>query len=191
MVIDNWSSNLKKSGYLQKGLVLVTAHLGNYELAGSYLASYRLPVHAVVEDIPGHTSSYERIRRSFGMGTVSYADIQGMIRILRSGGILVMLADRDLSSNGVTVDFGKGKRKVPVGPAMLALRTGARLQTGYLVLERQAGKYRCVINPCFEVEREGSLKRRIEITTRGITERLVAAIRAYPDQWFVFQDEWN
>ncbi|GAH93256.1 unnamed protein product [marine sediment metagenome] len=192
MVQDCWSHNLNQALLMKRGVVLLTAHLGNYELAGSYLASFDLPVYAVVEDIPsGHTQVFNRIRRRFGMGVVGYSDVPRMLKILRLRKILVLLADRDLEGTGVCVPFGKGIRRVPVGPALLALRTGACIQTGYFVWEKNRKSYRCVINPVLELKPKGSLKEKTLFITQAISEELVAAIRSYPDQWFVFQDEWG
>lgn len=192
MVQDRWSHNLNQALLMKRGVVLLTAHLGNYELAGSYLASFDLPVYAVVEDIPsGHTQVFNRIRRRFGMGVVGYSDVPRMLKILRLRKILVLLADRDLEGTGVCVPFGKGIRRVPVGPALLALRTGACIQIGYFVGEKNRKSYRCVINPVLELKPKGSLKEKALSITQAISEELVAAIRSYPDQWFVFQDEWG
>jgi lauroyl/myristoyl acyltransferase len=190
MVQDRWSHNLNQALLMKRGVVLLTAHLGNYELAGSYLASFDLPVYAVVEEIPGgHTKAVNRIRRRFGMGVVGYSDVPRMLKILRLRKILVLLADRDLEGTGVCVPFAEGIRRVPVGPALLALRTGASIQTGYFVWEKNRKSYRCVINPVLELKPEGSLKEKTVSITQAISAELVAAIRRYPDQWFVFQDE--
>lgn len=190
MVEDYWSANLSRALSEGRGVVLVTGHLGNYELAGSYLASFGLPVHAVVEEIAdGHTAAMNRIRRRFGMGVVAYSDVRGMLRVLREGGILVLLADRNIAGKGIRVDFGGSERIVPQGPALLARRTRSLVQTGYFVLDRGRGRYVCVVNPAIRVEDKERAD--LEALAGKITSELVRAIRAYPDQWFVFEDEWS
>lgn len=170
------------------GAILVTGHLGNYELAGSYLAARGFPVHAVVEEIPGHTEVINRIRMRFGMGVVGYTDIGTMLRILRAGRILVLLADRDLEGNGVEVNFGCGKRRVPVGPALLSLRTGATVMSGYFVLDRN--RYRFCMNPPMDMNLTGSLGDKTSTLSRMISSQLEQMVKRYPTQWFCFQDDW-
>jgi lauroyl/myristoyl acyltransferase len=190
MVDDRWSYNLEEALARNRGVVLITAHLGNYELAGSYLASFGLPIHAVVEEIPGgHTDAVNRIRRRFGMGVIGYSDIHEMIKILRAGNILVLLADRNIGEKGIDVRFGASTRRLPVGPAFLALRTGALVQTGYFVRVKGEKRYLCVIHPALDLKPAGALEQKAKLLTRKISEELVSAIRSYPDQWFVFQNE--
>lgn len=191
MVDDRWSYNLGKALARKRGVVLITAHLGNYELAGSYLASFKLPIHAVVEEIPGgHTDAVNRIRRRFGMQVIGYSNIHRMMKVLRAGNILVLLADRDIEERGIDVRFGESTRRLPIGPALLALRTGAAVQTGYFVRTKGKYSYLCVIHPALDFKLAGSLKQKAKLLTQRISEELVSAIRSYPDQWFVFQDEW-
>jgi len=185
MVEDRWSDNLVRS----RGVILVSAHLGNYELGGSYLASCGLPVHAVIEEIPrGHTATINRIRRRFGMGVVPYSNVTRMIDILRQGKILVLLADRDFGTGGLECKFGNGIRSIPQGPALLALRTGAAIQPAYCVLNQQG--YRLYVEKPIKPNTNLSATESIKYVTHRIANRLVRIIRSYSDQWFVFTDEW-
>lgn len=192
MVEDHASANLGKALAEGRGVVLVTAHLGNYELAGSWLAALGFPVHAVIEEIGGgHSDEMERIRRRFGMGVILESDLDGMLDVLRKGEILVLLADRALGRGGMTMRFGKGWRRIPAGPALLSLRTDAVVQTGYFVMTGKTGYYRCVINPHFEIQTRGSLREKTIAMTGRVVGELVRAVTRYPDQWFAFQDEWE
>jgi len=184
--------NLEQALGSDRGVVLLTAHLGNYELAGSYLAALGFPLYAVVEEIPGgHTKAVNRIRRRFGMGVIGYSNIPKMIEILREGKILVLLADRDLGRKGIDVRFGKSARRLPLGPALLALRTGAVVQTGYFVRTEGKYSYLCVIRPALDLRPAEPLRQKAKSLTQRVAEELLQAIRRYPDQWFVFQDEWE
>ncbi|MBN2378629.1 lysophospholipid acyltransferase family protein [candidate division WOR-3 bacterium] len=174
-----------------KGVILVSAHLGNYELGGSYLASLGIPIHAVVEEIDlGHTHVFNRIRRRFGMGVVVYSDTDAMIRILRQGEVLVLLTDRDFGTRGMMLEFGKGIRSVPTGPALLAERTDAAVQIAYCVLDSAERRYRLVIEPRIVRKARGSMKEKVTQLTREISARLAEVVGTYPDQWFVFQPEF-
>lgn len=191
MVDDEASRNLDAALRNQKGVVLITSHLGNYELAGSWLAALGFPVHAVVEEIPGgHTDAMSRIRKRFGMKVIAESDTRAMMDVLRKGRILVLLADRCFR-DGMTADFGLSRRRVPLGPALLSARTGAIIQTGYFVLCGGKKRYRCRINPAMDVPAGGELRLRLRETTTRIVCDLLSAIVQYPSQWFVFQDEWE
>ncbi|MBD3284773.1 hypothetical protein GF359_00390 [candidate division WOR-3 bacterium] len=185
LVEDGWSKSLVKS----KPVILVSAHLGNYELGGSYLASCGLGVHAVVEEIHGgHTRTLNRIRRRFGMGVVQYGDVSKMIKILKKGMILVLLSDRDIGESGLSVRFGRSKRRIPVGPAILAERTGAVIQPAYCIMKGRG--YRLIVEEPIGPSAKPRRKERIENLTREINRRMVRTISKYPDQWFVFTNEW-
>ncbi len=191
---DQGSKNLKESLKLGKGVLLITAHLGNYEIAGSYLAAQGFPIHAVVENIPGaHGHIFNRIRRKFGMQVVNYSNISRMFDILRRKEILILLADRALGKTGISLRFGKSERLLPAGPAILALRTGACIQTGYMVLNNNRRTYKLVIDPCFQPKLKNPNKvnhLRLSLSQK-IAKILSSYIHKYPDQWFVFQNEWD
>jgi KDO2-lipid IV(A) lauroyltransferase len=192
MVKDQASKNLARGLNENRGVVLIGPHLGNYELAGSYLAAKGFPIRAVVEEIGGgHTSSVNRIRKRFGMGVTPYSDVEMMLRILRAGKVLVLLADRDIGGNGMEVRFGKSMRKAPMGPALLALRTGAVIQTGYFVRVPGNQRYLCVVHPPMDLRLSGSLRGKAEILTQRISRDLAAMVKRHPAQWFCFQDEWE
>ena len=201
------SDNLEKTLVRGKGVILASAHLGNYELGGSFLASLGFPVYAVVEDIPRrHTGAMNRVRTRFGMGVVAYDDVPGMLGILRTGGILVLVTDRDFGFNGLEMEFGKGVRRIPLGPALLAERTGASIQLAYCIIVdesssgicgkkvrcgRRRTAYKLIIEPPLEVNTAGSLRARVASLTAVISARLACVILSHPDQWFIFQDTWS
>lgn len=176
-----------------RGVIIVTGHLGNYELGGAWLATYGHPVHAMVEDVdPAMLALLEKYRTATGMHTLSRnRGARDAYRVLRSGGILLLVADRVIgdSSEGIELSFCEGRRAVPRGPALLALATGAPIVVGYVVRSADGPRrYRIVLDPPIMPDRtdpDAALS-----LTRKVTDRLAAAVREYPDQWFVFQPGW-
>jgi len=106
---------------------------------------------------------------------------------LQQGYAVALLGDRDLSRNGVEVEFFGGRTRMPAGPAILAIRTGAPLfavdlsftptQT-YAVLRR--------ITP----PTEGALDVRVKATTQLLADAYAAGIADHPQDWHMLQKLW-
>jgi KDO2-lipid IV(A) lauroyltransferase len=178
---------------LRHGVIIVTAHLGNYELGAAYLAALGYPVHGVVEDVdPAILALLEKYRTATGMRTLSRnRGARDAYRVLKSGELLLLVADRVIGdvSEGVEVPFCDGRRAVPRGPALLALATGAPIVIGFAVRTPEGPRrYRIVLEP--PIVPDGTVPDAAFTLTRRIADRLAAAIREHPDQWFVFQPGW-
>lgn len=178
---------------LGRGLIIVTGHLGNYELGAAWLASLGYPAHAVVEDVePPVLALLEQYRTATGMRTISRnRGARDAYRVLKSGETLLLVADRVIgdASEGIEVPFCEGRRAVPRGPAQLALATGAPIIVGSMVrTPSSARRYRLVLEP--PIMPDGIEPDAVVTLTRRITDRLAASVREHPDQWFVFQPGW-
>ncbi len=114
-----------------RGVVAVTAHLGPYELGGAWLAHAGYPVHAMAEALDPETNAALALyREATGMKLVSRAaGIRPLLRLLREGQVLLLVADRVVGGGdpGLPVRFGTGRRALPTGPAALALATTERV----------------------------------------------------------------
>lgn len=175
-----------------RSVILVSGHIGNYELAGIHMAARGYPMSAVVEPIgAGVTSVYERYRRHTGMEAITLNEPVKMLRALRTRRVLTLLGDRDISGTGIPCKFGLGRRPIPAGPARLALRTNAVAVLGYFVFDPQDRRpYRVVIEPLLDCAPSRDAEMDATTLTQRIADRLAARIRAYPDQWTTFHDEW-
>lgn len=178
---------------LGRGVVVITGHLGNYELGGAWLAAQGYPAHAVVEDVnPAILALLERYRTATGMRTISRnRGARDAYRVLRSGEILLLVSDRVIgdSTDAIEVPFCEGRRAVPTGPATLALATGAPIVVGFVVRTHGGPRrYGVYLEP--PIMPDGTEPDAVVTLTRRIAERLSAAVRDYPDQWFVFQPGW-
>ena len=138
------------------GVILALAHWGNWDAAGAYVTANGMALTTVAERLRPE-ALYRRFveyRAKLGMEIVPLtgsdrAILDTLADRLKSGAVVPLLADRDLSSRGVEVTFFGRRTKMPAGPAILALRTGAPLY---------------VVTVWFEPDRPtGSLSRRIEL----------------------------
>lgn len=179
---------------LGRGVIVVTGHLGNYELGAAWLGALGLPVHGMVEDVePDMLVLLERYRTATGMRTISRnRGARDAYRVLKSGEILLLVADRVIGdgTDAMELSFCDGRRQVPRGPAVLSLATGAPIVVGIAV--RTPGgprRYRIVLEP--PIMPDSTVPDAAANLTRRIADRLAAAVREYPDQWFVFQPGWK
>jgi len=188
MVEFNGRENLSQALKLNRGVILITAHLGNWNLAGIYLASLGYPVTAVVEEIPGLSDIFNRIRSRTGMEIVYVREKDRMYRALENNRILALLGDRDLTGRGLRVKFLDGEKTVPRGTAAFALKYKAPICFGRFVLTKdKEGKkiYQAEISEPLipKGETQGEL-------LQVIADRLSNYVRQFPTQWFVLDDEW-
>ena len=176
-----------------KGVVCVSAHLGNWELHAWTFARL-FPLSAVGKENvdPRITSLIDRFRARGGVRNIWRGQpgaAVSILKALRRGELLAMLIDQDTNVQNVFVPFFGQPAATPRAAADLVLRTGA---SGVVTLVyRQAdGTYR-VIAEEVEVPHTGDPERdAVELTAR-FTERIEAAIRAHPEQWVWMHQRWK
>jgi lauroyl/myristoyl acyltransferase len=178
-----------------RGVIVVTGHLGPYELGGAWLAQQGYPVHAVVEELDPETSAALALyREATGMKLVPRsAGIRALIRLLRDRQLVILVADRVVGkgTDAMAVPFGSGSRAIPTGPAALALATGAPIIVGVITTARRTPpQYLVHLKRAIVVTESGANRPDRDTITQKIGEELSAAVQAYPDQWFVFQPHW-
>jgi KDO2-lipid IV(A) lauroyltransferase len=176
-----------------RGLVVVTAHLDNWELLGAWAAAAGYPLTVVARRI--YFEKYDRLvvgmRRRFGMEVI-YQDEspRKLLRALRDGRILALLADQDVGRlDGVFVPFLGRPAYTPTGPVSLALAGRTPLVLGH-TLRVGRDRHRVVVSEPIEFDR--SEKRRALLEgTRAWTGMLEAAIRRWPEQWVWMHRRWR
>ena len=137
--------------------ILVTGHVGNWDLAGVLVAYHGYPIVAVFERITrGMSDVFNRFRGTSGMELVAMGDREAMERAIASGKLFVLVADRDLKGSGLELPWFSGRRKFPRGAAAFALRYNVPIVIGYMVLEPgDAGhRYRAQVEPTIEFPAE-------------------------------------
>ena len=181
-----------------KGAIGLTAHLGNFELAGAVLALLDFPVYAVVftHQNPRVDAFFSRQRSRVGVYSIRVrsqnqrALFHASLAALEKNGILALVGDRDFFGNGLEFPFLGKSVKIPRGPAAFSVRTGAPIVPGFLVREG-GGSYRFVLErpiyPPEGVPREQAIRE----MTQTCVETMSRAIRRDPTQWYLFQEFWK
>lgn len=174
------------------GIMLITAHYGNWELMAAYLARKLGPLLVIARDAshPVTAGLINRARASQGMGIVGRRNTREIIRTLASGGILGMLPDQHAAEGGILMDFLGRPAWTFTGPALLASRTHARVFAGFCV--RRPGKpFKLHIFPEIELVNTGDREADLVTNTRLINNTIEQAIREHPDNWLWLHNRWK
>jgi KDO2-lipid IV(A) lauroyltransferase len=175
------------------GAVLVSAHLGNFEPMGIYFAARGFSPVAPIEEIEPRVLFEFLLRRRGGGRGVEVVPLsrsrRRMLEVLKSGGIAGLIADRDLSGDGMPVSFFGHPTTMPTGPATLAVLTGAPVIAGRCL---RSGPDRFeAAGELLDVERSGDRRADVEALTRAMAERFERDIGEAPEQWWgAFQAYW-
>jgi lauroyl/myristoyl acyltransferase len=179
-----------------KGLVLALPHMGNWDVAGAWAAANNYHLITVAERLRPE-SLFDRFvayRRELGMEVVPLTGGQKppldvMAERLRQGWAVALLAERDLSARGVEVRFFGGRTRMPPGPALLALSTGAPLFAVDLwFTDRHTNAMlRRIEMPDPE---EGALDVRVRLVTQRLADAFAAGIAEHPRDWHMLQKMW-
>jgi KDO2-lipid IV(A) lauroyltransferase len=174
------------------GVILALPHLGGWEFGGRWLGR-RQPVTAVVEPLepPELFTWFVELRQALGLTVVPLGAGAGaaVLQALHRNEVVVLLCDRDLTGDGVEVDFFGERTTLPAGPATLALRTGAALLPAAVYFTPRGGHHG-VIRPPLPATREGRFRDDVARLTQTLAHELEALIRRAPDQWHLFQPNW-
>ncbi|MEV5239385.1 phosphatidylinositol mannoside acyltransferase [Streptomyces cinnamoneus] len=178
-----------------RGVVIALPHMGNYDLAGAWVtARLGVPFTTVAERLKPETL-YDRFvayREGLGMEVLPHAGGSAfgtLARRLRSGGLVCLVADRDLSSSGIQVSFFGEAAKMPAGPAMLAVQTGALLLPVTLWYDRSP-VMRGRIHAPVEVPEGGTRAEKAAAMTQQVADAFAAGIAEHPQDWHMLQRLW-
>jgi Kdo2-lipid IVA lauroyltransferase/acyltransferase len=176
-----------------KGLILVTGHLGNWELGGAYLAARGLPIDAVARHManPLFDRYLTTTRERIGM-TVMHDEsaVRRVPRALRAGRAVAFLVDQGAVGLASTwVPFFGRYAKTPRGPAVFALRLGAPVVFG-VALRRPSGRYALTFEPIDTIG-TGDREADVDRIVAEYTATLERWIRQAPEQYLWHHRRWK
>lgn len=193
-------ANLRQALAAGRGAILVTPHLGLWELGGHALALAGFPVTVlslrVADDAMNRVR--EEARRRNGIETLYVEESAGspagylaaMRGVLTRGRVLCMLADRTTSERPVPVRFAGHPALFPPGGPLLSLLTGAPILAAFVVRERGL-RYRAWLTPPFAPKDNAAPRdERVADLCQQIADAFAQVIAAHPDQWYNFFPPW-
>lgn len=178
-----------------KGVIVALPHLGNWDLAGAWVTTgLKVPFTTVAERLKPETL-YDRFvayRQGLGMEVLPHsggAAFGTLARRLRAGGLVCLVADRDLSASGVEVDFFGDTARMPAGPALLAQQTGALLLPVTLWYDGTP-VMRARVHPPVPVPESGSRAEKSSAMTQALADAFATGIAEHPEDWHMLQRLW-
>jgi KDO2-lipid IV(A) lauroyltransferase len=179
-----------------RGAILAVPHSGNWDAAAAWVVAMGWPLISVAERLKPERV-YERFleyRRRLGMEIIPLtggrrAPLDVLAEKATRGYAVALLADRDISARGVEVEFFGGRTRMPPGPALLALTTGAPLLAAHLWYS--ADRVECMLKRIpVPGPDEGALDVRVRLVTQRLADEFAAGIAAHPQDWHMLQKLW-
>lgn len=189
---ENWDA-VERARASGSGILFVTGHLGNWELAGAYVAARGIPVDAVARNQanPLFDRYLTRTRQRLGMRVVPDERAVAQVpRAIRAGRGVAMLTDQETVGLASTwVPFFGRLAKTPRGPAVFALRLNAPLIFG-CALRQPSGRYRMSFEEV-PIKRTGDLEADVDRIVAAYTATLERWVRRAPEQYFWHHRHWK
>ena len=177
------------------GVILISAHIGNWEMAHQSISCYlQKPLVLVAREL--QSKAFDRwilkLRARFG-NTIIYKEgaLPEMTRTLRQGKVLGLLIDQETKrSEGVDATFFDRTVFTTPSAALLAIRCKSPVLTVYCIREADS-RLTLVVEPPLTIEKTESLRADLKANTQIMTSAIERAVRAYPEQWFWFHKRWK
>lgn len=185
----------KRAADRGRGVLLLTGHVGAWELCAFAHGAYGHPLSFLVRplDNPLLNRLITRYRELSGNRTIDKnRAVKPVLNILKSGGEVGLLVDvNTFEDQGVFCDFFGIPACSTTGLAVFALRSGAPVVPGFLIWDESLKKHRLCFRPEVPVIRTGDFKEEVRINTARFTAVIEECIRLYPDQWLWIHKRWQ
>lgn len=178
-----------------RGAVLALPHSGNWDMAGVWLAQTYGGFTTVAERLKPE-SLYRRFlafRESLGFEVLPLSGgprppFEVLAERLTGNGLVCLMADRDLTRNGVAVDFFGDVTRMPAGSARLAIETGAPLLPVHCWFD--GAGWGIDIQAPLDCRGRGDVAERVKAITQALADKFAEGIAAYPQDWHMMQPQW-
>jgi KDO2-lipid IV(A) lauroyltransferase len=177
----------------KKGCLVVLPHAGNWDHAAAYFCSTGINLTTVAEKLKPEQIFLKFLdyRQSIGIEVLHTEEkvLPVLLDRLQSGKLVALVADRDLSKNGISVNFFDGVAKMPSGPARLILDSNSAFISAFITYSATG------INIEFKnigpIPTEGSVEERVAKLTQLMADNFAAGIKSSPLDWHMLQRIWT
>lgn len=189
IILNGADKKLKELASSKKGIIIPTAHFGNWEVAGFILGYMGYRSHGIGLSQPDKRieEEYKKMREK---ANVVVHPVKGgatsVYRALKKNEIASIVSDRDVNKNGIEVNFFGRCVTFPGGTALLAYKSGARSIFGFALREEK--KYKAYLGPEIIVDRSKGEKAFIKEYVQAFATILESYVRKFPDHWYNFFD---
>jgi KDO2-lipid IV(A) lauroyltransferase len=177
---------------LGRGLIVVSAHIGNWELGGAILSLWGYPVSAITltHKYKPVNDFFDSKRASMGLRAIPLDKAgRAVLAALSCNEIVCILGDRDYTRGGIVLDLFGLPAMIPKGPAVFSLRNKTPLLVGFLIQEDR-GKTRLIFNAPVRFTPAGDYEKDVRMLTELYLRQIEDCVRKYPGQWLMFRRFW-
>ena len=186
--------NLQSAMAKGKGVLILAAHIGNWELLGSALREHAGPVTVVYKKAknPFVTEFICSARKKRGIDTIPHRNsARKILALLKKNETVGILLDQHATNkDAIKADFFGIPAQTNYGLALIALKTGAPVVPAFMVRD-ESGVYRCVYEKAIDLDKGDDRQEDIESATSRFNEILERLVRRYPEQWFWVHNRWK
>ncbi len=175
------------------GAILLTAHLGNWELGGAVIGVLGYPISALVLEHKDKRINDFFARRRFNndvRGIPLGVKVKQCFKVLKSNEVLAIVGDKDYTGSNECAEFFGKKARLPKGAAVLSLKTGAPIILIFVVREKN-NTYKIHLNEPIKYEPTGDYDGDVKTLMGRYLSGFEKYIREYPDQWYAFERIWK
>lgn len=175
-----------------KGVIALTAHLGNWELGGVVIAlqGYSLWAVALPHKHKMVDRFFNRQRESKGMHVIPLGRaVRACLNLLKENKLIALVGDRDFTERGLVMDFFGKPALFPEGPAAFALKSGASIVPGFM-LRNKNDTFTLKIEKPVDYVITGDKEKDLRNLMSSYKKIIEDYIRRYPDQWYMFRKFW-
>ena len=190
--VEGWEY-LDEVRTLGKGVLVVSCHMGSYEVCAAIWSATLAPVSFFAEELEPRAlfEWYRDTRARLGISvlTLDHGGIRRVLQALRDKEMVITAVDRDIAGTGHMMPFFEKMAPIPLGPAAIALRTGTPLFP-VCVYRLPDDSYMAHGTPLIVARSTGDARADQVRTTQEVLSRIEGFIRAHPDQWHVPHKIW-
>ena len=185
--------NLDKARAKGKGAIVLTAHIGNWELGGGVVASMGYPLYVIALDHKDKRINdlFLHQRASVDVKVIPIgAQIKSCFRVLKKNWLLAIVGDRDFTNHGIKIAFFGQPTVFPKGPAVFSLRTGAAIIPTF-VIRTENDAFKIIFEEPLEIKPTGNEAEDIKAIMQSYIAVIEKYVRSFPDQWCAFKKVWE
>lgn len=185
---------------MKDGGLLISAHVGNWEIAGNLLNRLNKQIHIIIFDAE-HQQINDYLKDTMKKRNVhfivireDYNHLKEIQQAFAAGDIIAMHGDRFIEGNKtISLDFMGKQARFPIGPVNLAARFNVPVSYVFAVKERRS-HYHFFATPLYTIEFTRNLQKREQILREALTiyvDKFEEVLKRFPLQWFNYYDFWN
>ena len=176
-----------------KGILIVTGHLGNWEVAQHYMHNFEKPFSVVATRMKQAWANrlLDHLRSRFGNTVIDKkGGLPSIMQALRRGETVALLIDQSRRKQGIEVTFFGHEATATPAAALLAMRCKSTVLPMFCVRDPD-GQLTIHVKPPLETIRTGDLRSDLQTNTQIMMNAVEEMVREYPDQWFWTLKPWK